>query len=196
MSIKSEHVKQWRKNMKQKVVIAMGGKCQTCNYNKCNDALELHHLDPNEKEFQLSRIMANPIKWTRIIEECKKCILLCSNCHKEVHKGITNIPEQYQQFDESLLETEESKQIIFIKAPEQTSLCPVCNNEKPKVNKYCSYSCAAKSQRHIKFNWPEIDLIDMIENQKISKVKIAEQLGCSDVAVHKRYRKLKLEATI
>ena len=61
MSIKSEHVKQWRRNMKQKVVIAMGNKCQICAYNKCNDALELHHLDPNEKEADI-QFQAIPLK--------------------------------------------------------------------------------------------------------------------------------------
>lgn len=191
MSIKSEHVKQWRRNMKQKVVIAMGNKCQICNYNKCNDALELHHLDPNEKEFGLGAIMAHPVKWEKIVEELKKCIMLCSNCHKEVHKGISIIPNEYQKFDESLLQTKEAKETIQIKAPKEITFCPICNKEKSHINKYCSYSCAAKSQKHTKFNWDNIDLIDMIENQKLPKTKIAEQLGCSDVAVSKRYKKLK-----
>lgn len=191
MSIKSEHVKQWRRNMKQKVVIAMGSKCQICGYSKCNDALELHHLDPSEKEFGLGAIMARPVKWTRIIEEIKKCILLCSNCHKEVHRGISEIPNNYQQFDESLLFTKEAEKIIQIKAPVEITYCPICNKEKPKANVYCSYSCAAKSQKHTQFNWGSIDLIDMIENQNIPKTKIAEQLGCSEAAVRKRYKKLK-----
>ena len=194
MSKQSEAVKQWRKNTKQKIVITMGGKCQICSYNKCNDALELHHLDPSEKEFGLGAIMAKPVKWTKIITEIKKCVLLCSNCHKEVHKGVSEIPNNYQQFDESLLFTKEAEAIIQIKAPSEITYCPICNKEKLKANVYCSYSCAAKSQKHTKFNWGSIDLIDMIENQKISKVKIAEQLGCSDVAVYKRYKKLKAAA--
>lgn len=191
MSIKSEHVKQWRKNMKQKVVISMGGKCQICNYTRCNDALELHHIDPNEKEFQLSKIMAHPVKWEKITKEAKKCILLCSNCHKEVHKGITNIPDQYQHFDESLLHTEEVRLIINAKEHTKITYCPICDKEKPNKNKYCSYSCAVKSQNHSQFDWGTIDLIDLIDNKKISKISIAKQLGCSDSAVGKRYRKLK-----
>ncbi len=194
MSKQSEAVKQWRKNTKQKVIIAMGNSCQICNYNKCNDALEFHHLDATQKEFGLGYIMAKPTKWTYIVEEMKKCILLCSNCHREVHKGVANIPEVYQQFDESLLHTEEAKETIQIRAPLEITYCPICNTEKPKTNVYCSYSCAAKSQKHTKFNWPNIDLIDMIENQKIPKTQIADQLGCSDVAVYKRYKKLKAAA--
>ena len=117
--------------------------------------------------------------------------MLCSNCHKEVHKGIAIIPEEYQKFDESLLYTKEAKEIIQIKTPIETTYCPICNQEKPKANVYCSYSCAAKSQKHTKFNWSTIDLIDMIENQQIAKTKIAEGLGCSEAAVRKRYKKLK-----
>lgn len=43
-----------RKLMKEKCVEYMGGKCKICGYNKCNSALEFHHLDPNNKEFQIS----------------------------------------------------------------------------------------------------------------------------------------------
>lgn len=191
MSRQSEAVKQWRKNTKQKIIIAMGGKCQICNYNKCNEALDLHHIDPSIKEMSFGAIRASPKSWIKISEELKKCILLCANCHREIHNGIVTLPEQYQQFDESLLQTEEAKEVILVKTPIEITYCPICNQEKPKANVYCSYSCAAKSQKHTKFNWESIDLIDMIENQKISKVKIAEQLGCSDVAVYKRYKKLK-----
>jgi hypothetical protein len=107
---------------------------------------------------------------------------------------MVTLPEQYQQFDESLLQTKEAKETIQIKAPLEITFCPICNTEKPKTNVYCSYSCAAKSQKHTKFDWPNIDLIDMIENQKIPKTQIADQLGCSDVAVYKRYKKLKAAA--
>ncbi|MBP7966673.1 hypothetical protein KAZ66_00170 [Candidatus Woesebacteria bacterium] len=191
MSKQSEAIKQWRKNTKQKVIIAMGNSCQVCNYNKCNDALELHHLDPSEKEFGLGAIMAHPVRWDKIVDEIKKCILLCSNCHREVHKGITIIPENYQRFDESLLLTKEAEEIIQIKAPKEITYCPICNIEKSHFNKYCSYTCAAKSQKHTKFNWGDIDIVDLIENHQMSKTKIAEQLGCSEAAVRKRYLKLK-----
>jgi len=67
-----------------------GGKCQLCGYNKCNRALVFHHRDPNTKEFGLS---ANGItrSWEKTKKEIAKCILLCSNCHMEVHDGIVTI---------------------------------------------------------------------------------------------------------
>lgn len=178
MSKSSEYVKAWRKNTKQKIVTSMGGCCQICSYNKCNDALELHHLNPNEKDFGVSAFMRHPVKWESIVTEIKKCILLCSNCHKEVHKGISIVPNIYQKYDEAL---------ILVK--ETVTFCPVCNKQKETRNKYCSLSCAASTQG--KINWNSVDLIDLIENQKLSKTKIANMMNCSDQAVNKRYKKLK-----
>ena len=38
-----------------------------------------------QKDFSLSSTRANPKNWDSIVKELKKCILLCSNCHKEHH---------------------------------------------------------------------------------------------------------------
>lgn len=68
-----------------------GGKCSICGYNKNIGALEFHHLDPSEKEIQLdARSFANTNQ-EKINNELKKCILLCSNCHKELHYPEFNI---------------------------------------------------------------------------------------------------------
>lgn len=64
-----------------------GGKCY-CGYNKCVDALEFHHLDPSKKEFTLSGMTRS---WKRIKKELDKCILVCSNCHKEIEYGLKEI---------------------------------------------------------------------------------------------------------
>ena len=61
--------------------------------------------------------------------------------------------------------------------------------KKSTTKKFCSLSCAASTQG--KVNWDSIDLIDLIENQKIPKTKIADMMHCSDQAVNKRYKKLK-----
>lgn len=69
--------------LKQKCIDYKGGKCEICGYAKCNSALEFHHLDPSQKEFQLSN--ARKSKWEKTKSELDKCQLLCSNCHNEVH---------------------------------------------------------------------------------------------------------------
>ena len=185
MSKSSEAVKEWRRNIKQKLIVCMGSKCQICNYNKSQNALEFHHINPDEKDFSISSVRANPKNWNTIVRELKKCILLCSNCHKEVHEGITNIPTIYQVFDESLLQKDNNKHLL---KQTKTTFCPVCNNVKENHLQTCSKTCAAKKTS--KVDWTQVDLIDLIEVQKLSKIKIAEMLGCSDAAVGKHYRKL------
>ena len=106
MSKKSEAVINWRKRTKKKIIESMGGCCQICEYNKCAAALELHHIDPNKKEFSFGGIRSSPKKLETLKEELRKCILLCSNCHKEVHAGIVNIPETYVKLNEDILISE------------------------------------------------------------------------------------------
>ena len=67
-----------------------GGKCENCGYNRCIEALEFHHLDPEQKDFQFSG-NGHCKSWTRVKAELDKCILVCSNCHREIHSQ-TYIP--------------------------------------------------------------------------------------------------------
>jgi len=83
------HVKLQRYRNKQKFVDYLGGKCSVCGYDKCNQALQFHHLDPTQKDFSIS---ANTNKaWSKVQSELDKCILLCANCHSEVHAGLIQL---------------------------------------------------------------------------------------------------------
>jgi 5-methylcytosine-specific restriction endonuclease McrA len=68
-----------------------GGACLICGYDRCVGALHFHHLDPETKEFGISRRgFTRSIQKMR--EEAAKCVLLCSNCHAEVEAGIATLP--------------------------------------------------------------------------------------------------------
>ena len=58
--------------------------CAICGYNKCDAALEFHHVNPENKKFSLGARNTEYLS-NRVIEELNKCILLCANCHREVH---------------------------------------------------------------------------------------------------------------
>jgi hypothetical protein len=47
-------------------------------------SLLFHHLDPKQKDFQISKA-GSTVSITKLREEAKKCILVCSNCHGEIH---------------------------------------------------------------------------------------------------------------
>ena len=81
MSVKS-------KLNKQILINSFGGNCMLCGYNKCNAALEFHHLNPNEKEFNISKYSGNNTITYDMAKELTRVILLCANCHREVHAGI------------------------------------------------------------------------------------------------------------
>lgn len=75
-----------RKDKKQILVNYLGGECVVCGYNTCNQALQFHHINPEEKLFGLSNSGSKRIEI--LMTEADKCLLLCANCHMEVHSGL------------------------------------------------------------------------------------------------------------
>lgn len=50
-------------------------------------ALDLHHLDPKIKDSSVSRMLGNSIQ--TIMSEIAKCVVICSNCHRKHHAGVS-----------------------------------------------------------------------------------------------------------
>lgn len=68
---------------KELAVEYKGGCCSNCGYNKCIAALDFHHLNPSGKDrryFNMRGGLSDNLK-----TELDKCVLLCSNCHREAH---------------------------------------------------------------------------------------------------------------
>lgn len=84
--------------LKQRLVNKYGGCCAVCGYKKCLAALHFHHINPFEKKFNISD-KATLDK--ELIEELKKCILLCANCHISTHQGIIS-PEYLAELKEEM----------------------------------------------------------------------------------------------
>ena len=83
-----------RNKLKNKAIEYKGGKCQTCGYNKCNRSLTFHHLDPSKKTFEVNSNNMFALSWDKVKIELDKCILLCANCHGELHDK--EIADKYQ----------------------------------------------------------------------------------------------------
>jgi Zn ribbon nucleic-acid-binding protein len=83
----SEQTLERQRLFKQQVIEYKGGECVKCGYNKYQGALEFHHLDPTQKDFNISQVKGNTIN-DKIKNELDKCILVCSNCHREIHGKI------------------------------------------------------------------------------------------------------------
>jgi hypothetical protein len=63
----------------------LGGKCFNCGFDRWKSSLDIHHLDPSEKDVSFSTARY----WVkeRIDKELEKCVILCRNCHAAHHNG-------------------------------------------------------------------------------------------------------------
>lgn len=87
LSKNSKKVVNWRKRKKIELIRYKGGSCEICGYNKCISALDFHHKNPKEKDFSIS---GKSFSYERLKKEVDKCILVCSNCHAEIHEKEIN----------------------------------------------------------------------------------------------------------
>jgi predicted HNH restriction endonuclease len=79
--------KKYLKGLKEKVIAIMGGKCLDCGvpFNGKNAKIfDLHHLEPDKKDFSIGQMIGN-YAWSKILEEISKCVMICANCHRLRH---------------------------------------------------------------------------------------------------------------
>lgn len=74
-----------RRDLRERAVAYLGGKCAICEYDKSISAFDFHHVEVWLKDFTISAAMTS---WEKIEPELKKCVLLCCRCHREVHDGL------------------------------------------------------------------------------------------------------------
>lgn len=73
-----------KRNSLTKIKMEFGGKCKKCGYSKCLDALCFHHIDPKNKTNEVSKLVRKG-NYASAYREAEKCILICANCHAELH---------------------------------------------------------------------------------------------------------------
>ena len=83
--IKAVHAR--RKKVRQMAVEHKGGKCELCGYDRCIDAFEFHHNDSSKKNFGISE-KGYTRSWGEVVKELDNCILVCANCHRELHARL------------------------------------------------------------------------------------------------------------
>ena len=76
-----------RRRRKIRAVLHMGSTCHTCGRDGPPALFEFHHLDATQKDFGLSED-GIPRTWAKMMAELAKCVMLCANCHREVHAGV------------------------------------------------------------------------------------------------------------
>lgn len=118
-----------------------GGACEICGYCKNIAALEFHHKNPEEKKFNVDMRKFSNMTLEKLEAELEKCILVCANCHRELHnKSLTmeNMPNLLENVDK----------ITFSNRGGQ--ICPTCGKrfKKSKGKIYCSKECRMKAKNY------------------------------------------------
>jgi hypothetical protein len=85
-------VQKRRRTIRSRAVEYKGGRCGICGYDRCIEALEFHHLDSTLKDFSVSGSGCTR-SWKRVHKELDKCMMLCANCHREIHAGM-QLPQE------------------------------------------------------------------------------------------------------
>lgn len=167
-----EKVAAWRKRTKERSLTYMGGKCIICGYDKCNRALEFHHLDPSTKSFGIGSD-GYKHSWEVIKKELDKCILVCSNCHAEIHDGFIDdsiFKNKHLEYRDTYKEDQLKK--LIIKDP--------IKKVRPPTKRPNTY----------------IQLLMIIDSLKWNFCAVGRYFGVSDNAVRKWIKSFKKQLNI
>ena len=137
----------WQRRTKEILIQYKGGKCEICGYDKkFSSAYHFHHINPKEKEFNLSSIKS----LDKLKAEADKCQLLCVNCHSEIHEieNIKKIEELQIIYD--YIKRNNKKEIVLVEKK-----CNCCGKDflirksrsKDGRGKYCSRQCTYVSMK-------------------------------------------------
>lgn len=73
-----KEITEWWKEYKRDLT------CQVCGESRwwC---LDFHHTDPTTKDMAVSAMVSNIKNKETILEEIAKCVVVCRNCHADIH---------------------------------------------------------------------------------------------------------------
>lgn len=182
----------------------MGDKCVICEEQYGDHIYDIHHIDPSKKEFMFGDVRKNNKALSSLAPELAKCILVCANCHREIHNE-EELPEFESSFDSE----------VFDELLNTTGIpmCQECGGELGDFGySFCSNSCIGKNNQKIqarkkkekqlaelktynmvklnKVDWRKVDVLQLIYDNDYNMLECGRQLGISDVGVRRRYNKV------
>ena len=83
-----ERIAKYNKGHRQKrkkwIIMLMGNKCALCGKSYDEICYDFHHTDKTKREFPIGRLLG--YSKIRLLKEARKCIMVCANCHRIIHK--------------------------------------------------------------------------------------------------------------
>jgi len=166
-----EAVQKRRDNLKIMSIEYKGGKCSICGYDKYVGALDFHHMNPEEKDFSIAD-KGYTRSWENTKIELDKCILLCANCHREIHSKEKGKPNWS-------INKEDTRNILSY----DNKHCSGCGNELfEKTKTGLCVPCYSKTIR--KVERPSKEELNILIKQN-SFSEIGRMFGVSDNSIRK-----------
>ena len=185
-------VSERRRAVKQKAVAYKGGKCEKCGYSKSIRSLVFHHLNPDEKDFGIAS--SNSTKWDIVKSELDKCIMLCANCHGEVHDEIDKVNNEHSY--------NRMRQVVHKKNENQGSIIKECFNCKKQIKifksterkrNFCSRKCSDEVVYKTSWENDEV-MLELIKNNTVKE--IASRFKKSLSITYDHIKKLKVKYSL
>ena len=178
----SQATSDYRRRRKLNLVKVCGGACNLCGYSKIPGALEFHHIDESQKEFSIaSDGTCRDIE--RDLAEVRKTILVCANCHREIHQGLYDRQTLLEKriFDEDVAQNLVDERNKQFKKTEY-----VCKNCGKKITRYSKLGlcpiCYRETERRCEH--PSRDELKHLI-RALPFTQIGKQFGVTDNAVRK-----------
>lgn len=182
---KSKNVIDYRVRRKFNLIQVCGAKCNLCGYDKLQDALDFHHINPDEKEYSISQNgRCHDIK--KDLNEVKKCILVCANCHREIHAGMH---AEEELLEKKIYDEKKAQQLINAKEYLMTKTiyhCKKCGKELSNKNK--SMLCEKCYKESISQHIPSKNELKELLKQ-FNFCEIGRKYGVSDNTIRKWCKK-------
>jgi len=86
-------MQQKRRENRDRLVSLFGGKCIRCGFADHPSAFDFHHIDPSTKEIS-SSLAQMSLKYEKVEKEAAKCIMVCANCHREIHARLSELQRE------------------------------------------------------------------------------------------------------
>lgn len=172
----------YRRRRKDNLIKVCGNQCNICGYHKTNSALEFHHINAEEKLYGISS-NGTCHDLEKDLAEIKKCILVCANCHREIHDKLFSEEElyKYKVYNEDI-----ANQLRENKGQLQNKKMYFCSNCGKEITRYSKSGlcedCYKKQSRIVER--PDRDTLKHLI-RTVPFTKIGEQYGVSDKAITK-----------
>lgn len=172
----------FRRRRKENLITVCGKKCALCGYDRLPSALEFHHIDPSQKSYTIA-CGGTCHDLEKDLAEIKKCLLVCANCHREIHGNLYTQEQLWEKqfYDENYANVLREDKFRKFNAKEYS--CKECGITITKYSNsgLCSI-CSHKNRRTIERPLRE-ELKKLIRTTSFTKIGV--MYGVSDNAIRK-----------